>query len=485
MGFLAPVALSIAGAFGTAAAAVGISYAVGFFVGIAVLNIAAISLIGNAIKALSPDIPSLDQYAGIKLQTSKNNYSPVPVVYGFNKTGSNIVFQETNEAISGATNKDYWSIQILADGEINEVSTMYADEIEMNEVSTGIFTTDYTHVKVYGTSGSSGIYTNSISFATSSAGATSTGSALGLTNVLIPPNVAFIAVHQKFDATNHQQLDAITHEIEGKKVLTITDSSTIGTTPTYSNNPAEVVLDVLLNYLYIPQSQIDIASFYNSKVKCNSYGYTTNTSFVQQLNIQGTVQSLLSTFRGKIVYTQGYYKLKLDEKGQTASVVLTDDDIINNSLNIAMKGFNEIANKITVKYINPDDSWLSAQVSFEDQDLIDIDGQVIERVIEIIGCTNTAHAEKLAEITLNATRYTELQGGERSKQTPIVLSFTTTIKNAELEVGDIISLDHSLFQRDRLFSVLSVESDQSGAIKIGAVEYCDTHYRDSAGTYLI
>jgi hypothetical protein len=150
-----------------------------------------------------------------------------------------------------------------------------------------------------------------------------------------------------------------------------------------------------------------------------------------------------------------------------------------------MKGFQEIMNKVDLKYVNPQDNWLSAKVEKQDDTLITLDGQLITRTLDIKGITNSTQANKLAEITLNSTRYTEDASGNRIKQAPLIVSFSTTIKNADLEVGDVIAINHSLLDRVRRFVILSVETDQSGVIKISAREYCDTHYKSSTGAYLI
>jgi len=52
-------------------------------------------------------------------------------------------------------------------------------------------------------------------------------------------------------------------------------------------------------------------------------------------------------------------------------------------------------------------------------------------------------------------------------------------------VGDVITIDSDLLDRDRKFMILSVETDQSGLIQISTREYCETHFKDSSGTYLI
>ena len=305
--------------------------------------------------------------------------------------------------------------------------------------------------------------------------------------VQIPANISFLAVHQVFDGQHNKntQLDNITVEAEGKKIRTITNSTTITTTETYSTNPAEIVLDILNNGLAIQNGEIDIASFYQAKTDCDNNNWSCNIALIQQANLQSIIQDVLSTCRGSIVHSAGKWKMIVDTKSQTSVKTLTDDDFINNSLNISMKGNTELANKVYVKYINPDDQWLSAQVYKQANSLLNLDGQLLEKTLDIKGVTNQTQAEILAEITLNAMRYSEDVSGNRIEQTPLALSFATTVKNADLEVGDLISINHDVLDRVRNFVILSVETDQSGVIHIATREHCETHYKDSSGNYLI
>lgn len=483
---------------GLAIASGGI-FAANFFAigGIAISYASVATLVGLSLlgSALAPDVGDMfgaDTYAGHKLQTQKSNVSPVPILYGKHRVAGNIIFQETNSAVNAddeahGYNRDYWAIIILAGHDINTIDKAYANETELSQLGyTNRYQSTYTHIRWYDASSSS-TSLNSVSFLKDSAGNESTGSTLGLTNITIPADVAYIAVHQAFDNqhNNNTQLMNITVQIEGKEIRTITNSTMISSTISYSTNPAEIVLDLLSNGLNIADSDIDIATFYDSKTKCNTNSWTCNIALIQQANIQSIIQDVLATFRGSIVHSDSKWKLKVDTKQQTNVATLTDDDFINNSLNISMKGNREIANKIIVKYVNPADEWLSAQVVKEDTDLQDLDGQLLEKILDIKGITNATHAGQFAEITLNSMRYTEDASGNRLKQTPLVLSFATTVKNADLEVGDVISIDHDVLDRVRKFVILSVETDQSGLIQVATREYCEQHYKDSSGNYLI
>lgn len=461
-------------------------------VAITAVTLVGISLVGSATSVDAGDTIGVETYAGSKLQTQKSNISPVPIIYGKHRIAGNIIFQSTNGAVNSDSetngyNRDYWAIIVIAGHDINTIDKVYRNETELTRISTtNKYQSAYTHVKWYDSSSSS-TSLNSVNFVTNTAGSESTGSTLGLTNITIPADVAYIAVHQAFDGeeNNNTQLENITVQVEGKEIRTITNSTTISSTTTYSTNPAEVVLDLLSNGLNITDSDIDIATFYDAKTECNANSWTCNIALIQQANIQSIIQDVLATFRGSIVHSDSKWKLKIDTKQQTNVSTLTDDDFINNSLNISMKGNREIANKIIVKYVNPDDSWLSAQVVKENSDLQDLDGQILEKTLDIKGITNATHAGELAEITLNSIRYSEDASGNRLKQTPLVLSFATTVKNADLEVGDVISIDHDVLDRIRKFVILSVETDQSGLIQVATREYAETHYKDSSGNYLI
>jgi len=468
----------------------------GVSVGIAtaVVTLAGASLAGSA---FAPDIPDLgdlsgaDNYAGQKLQAQRTNTGTVPIVYGFHRLAGNILYQEANndyttDDTAKGYNRDYWAIVAFAGHEINDVTDIYSDQQQETLISGNIYTSTYHHIKWYNAS-STATNIQNIDFVVNAAGDTQAGSTLGLASANIPAGVSFMAVHQLFDGQQNKntQLATMTVEVEGKKIRTLTDSSTISTTTSYSNNPAEIILDILGESLGVPDSRIDIASFYEVKTACATYGWTCNLALIQQANVQSIIQEVLSTFRGQIIHSENTWKLKADAKNQTSVATLTDDDILNNTLNITMRGSKDIFNKVRLKYINPTDNWLASQVLIEDTDLQDLEGQIIEKILDIKAVTNTTQAEELAEITLNASRYTEDGSGNRIKQTPLICNFATTVKHADLEVGDIITIDHDLLDRNRKFMILSLETDQSGLIQVSAREYAETHYKDSSGTYII
>ncbi len=254
---------------------------------------------------------------------------------------------------------------------------------------------------------------------------------------------------------------------------------------TYSTNPAEILLDLLTTGLGVVDADIDMASFYTSKLDCDAAGFTCDIALIQQANIQSIISDVLATCRGKIFHSESKWKFKIDTKSQSLADTLTSDDVLGNSLSISMAGSAMIANKVILKYIDPADEYLSKESVKEDTTLQTYDGQIVTKILDAKGVDSAAQANKLCEIALNSLRYSEDASGNRVKQTPLAISFATSVKNAHLEVGDVIELNHTLLDRVRKFLLLSTMTDQSGVIQISAREYAETHFKNSSGSYLI
>ena len=586
--FAPMLAPALLGGLGVAATAVTLGVAT---VGITMVGASLVGSSSGGSMTSAVDQAGVDGYAGAKLQTSKSNLTPVPVLYGEHKIGGNIIFEHTNAGTNSNSdehgyNRDYWAVMILCDHEINDVINVFAGETAMNEINSTTFETEYVHVKYHAYSTSARNIQSSNFFVINTAGGLSGSNSPSLPSISIPANVAFLAVHQVFDGeeTKNTSLEPLTTKIQGKKIRSLVggggavtvqsvggankyfingvqqptleliegttyvfnypsghpfkfsttsngshasgseyttgvthNSSTqltiviaasaptlyyycsshsgmggtantpaaLPSTLTYSTNPAEILLDLLGDGLDIADTDIDMASFYLSKLDCVSAGFTCHIALIQQANIQSIIADVLSTCRGKIFHSESKWKFKIDTKSQILADTLTSDDVMNNTLNISMAGSGNLANKMILKYVNPADEYLSARVVKEDSNLQTFDGQIIEKTLDVKAINNATHANKLCEIALNSLRYSEDASGNRLKQTPLSISFATSVKNAHLEVGDVISLNHALLDRVRQFLILSTATDQSGIIQITAREYAETHFKNASGNYLI
>ena len=261
--------------------------------------------------------------------------------------------------------------------------------------------------------------------------------------------------------------------------------TSLPSTLSYSTNPADILLDLLTTGLDIADADIDFGTFSQAKADCIDAGFTCNIALIQQANIQSIIADVLATCRGNIFHSESKWKFKIDTKSQSLADTLTNDDVLGNSLSINMAGSATIANKVILKYIDPSDEYLSKESVKEDTTLQTYDGQVVTKILDAKGVDSATQANKLCEIALNALRYSEDASGNRVKQTPLAISFATSVKNAHLEVGDVIALNHTLLDRVRKFLLLSTMTDQSGVVQISAREYAETHFKNSSGSYLI
>lgn len=303
----------------------------------------------------------------------------------------------------------------------------------------------------------------------------------------IPANVSFLAIHETYDATNNNQLSNATALIQGKKINPFYESGGsyyISGSPIYSNLPPLIVFDILKQSLNVQDADIDVKSFYDATVFCVNNNLFCNIIFPTQQNTESSLQAVLSTFRGNLTYSNGKWKLLYDHNANVVKA-LDESDIIDGSFSVSMSPNADIANKVTVKYVNPLDEWQIAKVDSTNSALVTLDGGETEQILEIKGSTSSVQSQKLAELSLNKMRYSEDSGGNRINQTPLNVSFATTIKNAELEVGDVISINHYMLNFIRKFRILSIETDQSGLMKIECLEHCTTHYKTSSNSDII
>lgn len=621
-----------------------------------------------ALQALAGK-PTAASSAGQKLNTTKNNTSAVPIIYGENRIAGNIVF----EATKGINNDDYYSIVVFADIGVSDILSAYAKEDPMTLLVDNKYALQYSQINGYLTSGS-GMPLSDVVFVTDDIGTTTTGELLfsnltisvssgggasnltdanlsvgwaptsflnewikiidntsqkietvrlylgtklsdaeynftlqysddnviwtnasatqtnagaisgqyywhtitstesnahlywrvnftliwwastgepasvyevdatgeGLSVLSIPKDVAFIATHQKFSNPAHVSLDSITVVTKGKNIRTVTDT-TISDIKTYSNNPSEILIDILMDYLSVQKDSIDTASFYEAKTFCTNNSLSCNICFVEQQSLSSAIEEVLSTFRGFLFYSNGKWYLKHDGI-QVAVKTLTDSDIIAGSISIGLQPLEDTPNKITLDYINPEDEWQKATISVDidflaianripltatntefvtilyndilnrDPDAAGLAYWVSElttktrtevseafvsaslegelrafniKAVDVRGCTNSTQSIKLAELQLNQLLYSENSTGERLVTAPLNVSFATTLKHDDLNIGDLVIISNDIFGFNRKFKILNKEIEQSGSIKVECREYFATHYKNQNGENLL
>ena len=176
---------------------------------------------------------------------------------------------------------------------------------------------------------------------------------------------------------------------------------------------------------------------------------------------------------------------KQDEKNKSISFSITADDIVSGTFGWSQKKARDIANRVVLSWINPDDQWQTLEASIENTDLQSSDGRVYTKKVQVRGVTNLAQADVFKQLILNQFRYTEDAEGNRINVTPLVVKFTTTIKNSALEVGDMGTIDYFELPNLKQFVIMSINTKQSGELDITLREYAATHYKDTNGNFII
>ena len=218
---------------------------------------------------------------------------------------------------------------------------------------------------------------------------------------------ASVAIKLNRDEPQFNNVPMTQFFVEGKKVFDILRSGTspnytytVGTTRAYSNNPVLCLLDYLKDGTVgksLSNSQIDLKSFYDAKVICNTTVqssittggklwqptdgsrnitsrnlplYECNIIIDTQKPIRENVESILATMGdARLVWSSGKYKLNLQYPASNASIVLaaelTDEDLVlDDNVQINWPTSSERLNNCTVRFHNESENFKEDTVSW-------------------------------------------------------------------------------------------------------------------------
>jgi hypothetical protein len=234
-----------------------------------------------------------------------------------------------------------------------------------------------------------------------------------------------------------------------------------GYTERYSTNPAEILLDYLRHPYYgkgIANSEIDWPSFKAAAAKCNTEVeyYTGTKGPILTLNIVvpttdtifNNCKKMLSNFRAYLPYTQGKYKLLIEDAGNpsdilsgvaTISQTFTKDDIQGDITYTGIER-NSKYNLVKVNYTDPDQQWSTQTVYYPEDDatrqaLKAKDGGR-ENTYDLTaeGITNPTMAKDLARLALYKSRYQDS------------ITLVVSSKAMELEPGDNVYVQANILK---------------------------------------
>ena len=421
-----------------------------------------------------PDIPQQEQAKGTLVNKQSNN-AQIPVIYGERLVGGTRVFLET----SGTDNQYLYGAIVLGEGEINAITEIKVDDEVVTFsgsfadgtqiTSTGDrFGTTITIQPFYGSAGQS------------ASSLLTTLSSWGSNHKL--SGLCYIAFRITWDADKFTSIPKIQAKVQGKKVVSY-NSSLVAQTASYSTNPAWCLLDYLTDTTYgkgISVSDIDLQSFYNAsqtaitQVTPYSGGddinlFDCNSVLDTNQKIIDNVRFLLRGMRGFLPYTQGKYKLILEETG-SASLNLNKDNIIG-GIKLSSEKKNEKYNRININYINPEKNYEVDTVVYPETDtahqtLKTEDGGFLQEFqLDLQMITNPYQALEFGKVVLNRSR------------NQLGLTLTANYSAMDLAIGDIVSVtDTILGMSAKPFRVVSMSINLNYTVQLSLIEHQDSWY---------
>lgn len=443
------------------------------------------------------------------LLTQQGSLVNIPVVYGYRQVGGTISFAET-----GADNNKYlWVAYVLSEGPIEGLKELFIDDNQLPAdiipllnngqtvtLSSGKYKDrvqlQFSHGQYLSNPASSNIGTWSILQDAPSWKSTMVYNGLAV----LFARYEWKKIETQEDADNNPfsgNIPAIKASILGKKVASLTianpENYTYANAPVrFSFNPAEILLDYVRNPRYgkgLKNSDIDWDSWKIAAAKCNqTVEYISGTTgpiltchYVLDTaqTIFANVKTLLSGFRAYMPFSQGTYKLKIEDAGDptditsgVATIVATfNEDNIQGTVTYSAIERTSKYNQVSVSYVDPDKKWSMESVIYpetdaERQTYISKDGGRINKLdVAFPTITNYAIAKDMARLLFNKSRYQES------------VSFVASSQAMELEVGDNIYIQSKMLNFGTIpWRVVSMKINNDMTVELGCVRNEDTIY---------
>ena len=407
-----------------------------------------------------PDVPEYDNQAQGVLLNKQSNLAPIPVVYGRRKLGGTRVFVET----SGADNQYLYICLVLCEGEIEAIDDVYINDVLSTDSKySGLVSID----KKLGTDTqtASSVLTPATSWTTS--------------HTL--KGVAYLGVRLTWDRDVFGGIPEITAVVRGKKVY---DPRT--DTTAYRTNPAICLLDYLTNTRYgkgLPSSAFEsgYTSWQTAANKCDTQVepytggsdidlFSCNAVLDVSKPIIDNVKILLSGMQGQLVYTQGIYKLIIEDD-YTATYAFTEDNILG-GISVVGEKRKDRYNRVIATFANPSNNWQQDQVEYPEAGSstyttlkAEDEGFELETRISLDTCTSIYQARNLAYTLLYRSR------------SQIKASFLATVDALQVAIGDIVTVTHSsLGWSSKKFRVTGLSLQADGNVGVSLHEHDATIY---------
>jgi len=433
-----------------------------------------------------PDVSTPDSIKGVMVQHQGSDVY-VPVVYGYKKVGGTVVYAETGST----TNKYLYVAYVLSEGQVEGLREVWFDNVQLpSSIIPGLNAGNPVVVTGKDNTGATTKFNNLISlqFAKglqfNNPADTNVGNALKANLFKEAPSwttsmnynglaTLFARFEWPTDTTNNPFGGSIPQLhvcMLGKKICPLLTGNPeehnwgtfdTGYTESYSMNPAEILLDYLRNPFYgkgLTNNEIDWDSFKRAAAKCNQQvEYVTGVTgpiLTQHIvintgdSIFNNCKKILSNFRAYLPYTQGKYKLIIEDAGNATDILSGVAPIAatfnkdNIQGEITYTGIDKSLkyNTVVVHYCDPDNQWSAQSVTWPEVEseryaYLQQDGYRENKGdFTFEGLTNPAIAKDMARLIFNKGRWQD------------TINLTVSSQGFELEPGDNIYIDGNILK---------------------------------------
>lgn len=398
------------------------------------------------------DYSSSPNYSFGPISNTMSQLVPIFVVYGKNRVAGNIIYQ-----VFDSDKKEVQDLYVLVgEGGMTSISDVMANdqnpaELDGCSVTTYLDTDSTTHdsrdpsdARPY------------------------------------PDNVALICLTLKAQE-NLNGTPTITSIVEGMKVWTPGGFA-------YSRNPIWIILDILCHprygmgmgvvdssgaYLHPNWDKIDYACALAAANYCDAtveYGPRFQLDFVidTQRPIRDILTDFLAVCRGYMVQTDKL-EIYIDAPVSTYSRSITPGNIVEGSFTFWQAADTDICNRITIDWIDPENSYERVTDVFQDSDDISVRG-VVEKSVSLLGITCSGQVGHMGYYLLKSSLLVRN-----------FCSFGVSFKDCDIQPGEVLTVSFEDFTgwKNKPFRVISVKDNGNDVMTVTCSEYIPEIYDDS------
>lgn len=266
------------------------------------------------------------------------------------------------------------------------------------------------------------------------------------------PNIAIDAGGHKVSIPNNY--DPVT------RVYTGSWGGTFNPTPAWTDNPAWLLYDLIVNDRYglglsIPDALVDVFSFYEAGKYCDELiptglgngtfepRFTFNAQLMVREDAWKTLQAIASAFNSMLYMHSGMIRISQDRPA-TATKLISNSGVVGGIFTYSSTQSAERYTACNITFQDPSDNFLPKTVTESNSDAVVRYGWQVQDLVAY-GATSEGQARRAAkwavDTAINSTRYVE---------------FAVDIEHADFEPGEVfklMDLDYSqVWQEGRLLS---------------------------------